>query len=121
MSKPCRHLNTRVHGGNRIGYGSCPDCGKEINLSEVFDNWLNELRQVKAEVVGRKTLLAAAEVKTSPTGETYIDTIEDDEIADEDFAGAAAAEVGEKDKPAIDPNIIYPGSDLTNVFPEEEP
>lgn len=39
---------------------------------------------------------AAAEVKTSPTGETYIDTIEDDEIADEDFAGAAAAEVGDK-------------------------
>lgn len=82
MPKPCRHLNTRVHGGNRIGYGSCPDCGKEINLSEVFDNWLNELRQVKAEVVGRKTLLGVA---------------------------------------VDDPNLIGPGTDLTNVFPEEEP
>ncbi len=41
----CKHLNTIVRGADHIGQGFCPDCDDEVKLSEVFNNFLTELRK----------------------------------------------------------------------------
>lgn len=45
--RECKHLKSTVSGGNRIGFGSCPDCKREVNLSEIFDNWLARFREIE--------------------------------------------------------------------------
>lgn len=51
----CKHLNTSVFGWNRIAYGYCPDCKREICLSTVFTNWIDELRSIKKEMKDAQT------------------------------------------------------------------
>lgn len=53
--KNCKHLNTTVNGHNLINHGSCPDCNREINLCEVLNNWLQELREIKNELQSSKS------------------------------------------------------------------
>lgn len=47
----CKHLNTTVSGGNTIGFGTCQDCGKQINLATVFDNWFKEFRRIRESMI----------------------------------------------------------------------
>lgn len=42
----CKHFHTKVHYHDHIGYGFCPDCGCEVNLADVFNNFLDEMRKV---------------------------------------------------------------------------
>ena len=65
----------------------------------------------RSEVLSDKQLIAAVIERCAQVAETPY-------MADgKEIARAIRAL---KDVPSLDPNIIYPGKDLTNVFPEEE-
>ena len=34
----CRHEKWKVQGHNRIGWGTCLDCNREVNLCQLFNN-----------------------------------------------------------------------------------
>lgn len=45
----CKHLNTIIYGSSPIMCGHCPDCGNDIPLYIVLNNWLQELRYSRHE------------------------------------------------------------------------
>lgn len=67
-------------------------------------------------------LIEATKPLDAATIERCAQWLEDDgnhataRVMREALLGDAAVQVGEK---PLDPNIVYPGKDLTNVFPEE--
>lgn len=40
----CKHFNARIEAASRIGHAWCPQCSKEVNLMEVFNNFLDALK-----------------------------------------------------------------------------
>lgn len=41
----CKHLNAAVNGYNLMGQAHCPDCQRNVQLSTVFNNLLNAMRE----------------------------------------------------------------------------
>lgn len=44
ITDECLHLVSEAIGGEVLGRAICRDCGKEVPLSEVFNNWLERLQ-----------------------------------------------------------------------------
>ena len=40
----CKHLNSRMNSGGVLGYATCPDCGKEVFITEIINNLLDAMR-----------------------------------------------------------------------------
>lgn len=43
--EPCRHLNSRLHAEDAIGTARCPDCGGNVMIFEVLNNWFDVLHE----------------------------------------------------------------------------
>jgi hypothetical protein len=44
--KDCKHFKAYILGSCKMSYAWCPECKMEVQLMEVFNNMLDELRKV---------------------------------------------------------------------------
>lgn len=48
--EPCKHLHSEVRGSNRIGHAFCQDCGEDVMLTDVFNNWIEEFKKLRDQL-----------------------------------------------------------------------
>ena len=53
-NKKCRHLKATIEPHHNVGFGYCPDCGKNILVCDIFNGFLDELKDSLKKLKGEK-------------------------------------------------------------------
>lgn len=66
----CEHEHFTIHGYNRIGEGTCDDCGRVVNLSILFNNLAQRMQKIEGGFAMRSVAdFGANQVVVERTGE----------------------------------------------------
>ncbi len=48
--EPCKHLHSEVRASDLLGHAFCHDCGSDVMIFAVFNNWIQEFKKLQAEL-----------------------------------------------------------------------
>jgi len=54
IDKNCQHIHWIVYGHNKVGFGQCLDCNKELGLNELINNTIERLRKAAKETMSKE-------------------------------------------------------------------